>query len=191
MALVTCVAILASLPIPMWTATRAMLAIQSQHPALQWTAIVVAYIFSAILPLFYFALSRNAGALRLSKRRRLASLAGALAGLIVMAAGLPQWLESSRPHLTTIKMLLSDLATFACVALLIAFFRQTPDAHAPTSGFVSVIAGVAIIAGGLWLAFNLLALIVTPGTGVIRTLLEQACLFTAPCVVYRTGLRQG
>ena len=53
-----------SLPIPMWTATRTALAVPSTNTLFRWTAIVVAYLFSAILPLFYFALARNEGTSR-------------------------------------------------------------------------------------------------------------------------------
>src|SRR5579863_7579262 len=104
MALITCAAILASLPIPMWTATRTMLAIHTTHPLFRWIAIMLAYLYSAILPVFYFALSRNEGLPRLSKRLRWVSFAGALAGVAVVAAGL---------RLTTVKTLLSDAATLA------------------------------------------------------------------------------
>lgn len=151
---------------------------------------VVAYLFSAVLPLFYFALWRNEGTPRFSKRLRFASLAGALAGVVVMAAGLPLWSEATMP-----KMLLSDLATLACVLLLIAFFSGGTDrspADAPVSSLLRVMTRVAVIGGAIWLTFNLLALVLTVlqrteadmMEGAIRTLLEQFCLFTAPYIVY-------
>ncbi len=190
MALITGAAIVMSLPIPMWTATRTLLAVQSTHTLFRWTAILLAYAFSAILPLFYFALSRHDGTLRFSKHARFACIVGAIAGVIVMAAGLPEWLDTSRPAATTVKMLLSDFATLACVLLLIALFRQTTGPCDPISRLLSVMTRVAVIAGGIWMAFNLVALILRPGRGAIRTVLEQACLFTAPYVVYSGAPRR-
>ena len=166
---ITCAAIVASLPIPMWIATRAMLATPSAHSASGWTAIVVAYAFSAILPVFYFALSRegsrDAGTPRLPERFRAVSLAGAIAGGIVIAAGVPEWLEVSSFDLTALRMLLSDLANFACTLLLVAFYRGpggVPETDVPPSDLLRGITRVAVFAGGIWFIFNLLGLALTP-----------------------------
>jgi hypothetical protein len=75
--------------------------------------------------------------------------------------------------------------------LLIAFSRQTTETDAPISSLLSLMTKVAAIAGGLWLAFNLLALVLTPGMGAIRTLLDQACLFSMPYIVYGSTPRRG
>ncbi len=205
-ALVTCLAMVMSLPIPMWTATRAMLAIPSAHSLFGWSALILAYIFSAILPVFYFALYRNEGTLRLPGRLRFVSLAGAVAGGIVVAAGITQWAGSFRISLTTTKMLLSEFASLACILLLITLFRQatnSPYKDVPISRLLSVMTSVAVIAGGIWITFNVVAFAVTlriaasPGqesdirTGAIRTLLEQACLFTAPYIVFKSAPRRG
>jgi hypothetical protein len=195
LALVTCLAMVMSLPIPMWTATRAMLAIPSAHSLSGWTALVVAYIFSAILPVFYFALYRNQGTRRLSKRTRILSLVGAAAGAIVVATGLPLLAGSFGNSLTVTKMLLSDFVNLACVLLLITFFREangTPGIDIPASRWLAFVTRVAVIAGGLWFAFNLFGLVVALRngesadriTGAIRTLLEQSCLFSAPYIVF-------
>jgi hypothetical protein len=195
LALVTCLAMVMSLPIPMWTATRAMLAIPSAHSLSGWTALVVAYVFSAILPVFYLALYRNEGTLRLSKRMRVLSLVGAAAGAIVVATGLPLLAGSFGNSLTVTKMLLSDFVNLACVLLLITLFREAngaPGIAVPVSKWLALATKVAVIAGGLWFAFNLFGLIVALRngertdliTGSIRTLLEQICLFTAPYIVF-------
>jgi hypothetical protein len=155
-----------SLPIPMWNATQTMLAIRSTWAI---AATVLSYLLSAILPVFYFSLYRNDGIPRLSKRLRLLSLAGALAGGIVVAAGLSVWLETFshafRPYLTTLKMLLSDFVNLACILLLIAFFRQAsdePHAAVSISRLLRFVTRAALIAGGLWFTFNLLRLALTP-----------------------------
>jgi hypothetical protein len=203
-ALITCLAMVMSLPIPMWTATRAMLATQSAHSLYGWSALVLAYIFSAILPAFYFALYRNEGTLRIPGRLRFLCLAGAVAGGIVVAAGVSQWAGSFQISLATAKMLLSEFASLACILLLITFFRITanrPYTDVPISRLLNVMARVAVIAGGIWITINVIGLVLTwriaaragrsdMTTGAIRTLLEQACLFTAPYIVFRSALRR-
>jgi hypothetical protein len=180
----------------MWTATRTMLAIQTAHPLFRWPVIVLAYLYSAILPVFYFALSREEGMPLLPNRLRWVSFAGALAGVAVVVAG---------PPLTTMKTLFSDVATLACILLLMAFFRQGTDASptdAHVGGWLRLFARVAVIAGGIGFAFYLLAGVIAISnysqamartktdivTGAIRTLLELVCLFTAPFAVYRYTL---
>jgi hypothetical protein len=196
LAMVTCLAMVMSLPIPMWTATRAMLAIPSAHSPSGWSALVVAYLFSAILPLFYFALYRSEGTLRLPKRLRILSLVGVAAGGIVVATGLAQLVGSFGNSLTMTKMLLSDFVSLSCMLLLITFFREakgTPGIDIPVSRLLAFMSTVAVLAGGLWFAFNLFGLVVALRnrastdmiTGTIRTLLEQVCLFTAPFIVFK------
>lgn len=209
LALLTCVAMVAGLPIPMWTATRAMLAIQSAHSLFGWTALALAYVFSLILPVFYLVFSRNEGPSRLTKGLRLVSLAGAVAGGIVVAAGTPQFAGSTGTSLATVKMVLSDFVNLSCILLLITFFRQPADGaptDVPISKQLRFTSGAAVFGGVLWLFFNLIGLGVTafqvqndgnqPNaradmiTGAIRTVLEQICLFTAPYIIYRSALRR-
>jgi hypothetical protein len=214
-ALITCFAMVMSLPIPLWTATQTMLGIEARNSRVWWTVppIVLAFLITPILPVFYFAFSCHEGTLRLPKRLRLLSFAGALAGGMVVAAALPLWLEPFRPYPTTIKMLLSEFADLACILLLIALFRQSTDTPAidiPASRLLRMATTAAVIEGGVLLGFDLLALALTPwnyahlrdsvrpGTampphaeadmiaGAIRTLLDQICLFTAPWIVWRT-----
>ena len=190
LALATSIAIFFALQIPMWTATQAMLSTRS---ALSIPTIVIAYLFSAILPIFYFALYRNGAPPPLSKGLRALCPAGALAGASVMAAGLPEWMESGRPFLTTVKMLLTDLGNLSCILLLLALFLYAPGIVVPMSRMLRVATRVAAVGGGLWFILNLAGLVLAPEggkAGAIRTLAEQVCLFTAPYVVYLSSTRR-
>lgn len=175
LALLTCIAILASLPIPMWTATQTALIGASRFPAVKWGAIFLAYLFAAIPPVFYFALWRQPEVPRISGALRLLCLAGAGCGVIVVAAGLP---------VTTLKTALSDLATLSCVALLVVLSRGGNRGSSEVSGFLRRVTGIAIIAGTIWLAINMLAFVLSGYRGRFQTLLDQACLFTAPLLVF-------
>lgn len=204
--------------------------------------IVLLYLFLASLPVFCFALYRNEGTLRFPKRLRLLSLAAAFVFSIMVALGLPEWIASLRPYWTAMKTLdwrigatgiltaardprtishfstmLGEFSNLAYILLLIALFRHTSDESyqgVPVSRLLSFVTKVAVIAWGLWLAFILLTLVVTPysyfqlrnyalqigrtppqlGGMVarnIRSLLDQACLFVAPYTVYKSGLGPG
>ncbi len=166
----------AALPLPMWNATRNLVT-RPSLPVVVWAAVGIAYVFSAILPLFYFAMWRNiwsnGGEVRVPKRRRWFCLAGALCGVIVIVTQMP---------VTSVTTLLSVLATLSCVGLLIAMFRS-PGETGGTSRFLRSMTWIAVVGGALWFAINLLTLISNPGAGAVRTLLEQVCLFTAPFLV--------
>ena len=114
---------------------------------------------------------------------------------------------------STLRAGFSDLSY---ILLLIALSRQATDtssADVPNSRLLRLVTKVAVIAWGIWLAFNLVRVVLTPYSysqlrnyalqdGVtppklanamvdaIRTLLSQDCLFTAPYVVYKGRRRQ-
>jgi len=61
-ALIACIALILSLPVPMWNATQTMFALASTHPQRRGWIIpttVFIYLFTAIMPVIYFALYRN------------------------------------------------------------------------------------------------------------------------------------
>lgn len=157
----------------MWTATQNALA-AAAHPVTQWAAVVLAWLFAAILPLFYFALWRSEGKIRITGVLRWVSLAGAAAGGIVVGTSFP---------VMTLRTTFSDVATLSCVVLLIGIFLHAEETTGRPTRFLRVMTWVAIVGGGIWLAFNLLAMVIRPMEGTIKTVLEQACLFTAPVVV--------
>ena len=55
---------------------------------------LLAVCFTAILPVFYFALYRNEGLPDFPKSLRVLSLIAAIVLGIIMVAGLPRWIES-------------------------------------------------------------------------------------------------
>jgi hypothetical protein len=102
--------------------------------------------------------------------------------------------------------------------LLVAFCRQSGDesfapADMQASKFLRFVTKAAVILYGIWVAFNLFRVVVTPFThallqrlalkggrtppplsrmmlDVIQMVLTQACLFIAPYVVYNSWLRR-
>jgi len=235
-ALITCTAAVLSLVIPVWHGTRTILA---TNPPGKWNIPLMVFVsfLTAIMPVFYFALYRNEGPLGFPKHLRLLSLAAALTLSVIVAAELPAWIGSLGPYWTAMRALdwtrgaisivaaaqhpwtishvstlLGEFSNLACILLLIAFSRQITDEslpEIPVSRLLGLVAKVTVIAWGLWLAFNLIRVVLTPYTYVqarnyalqigrtppqladlmaepIRMLLQQACLFTAPYVVYKS-----
>ncbi len=159
---------------------RNALGASAPHPAVQWATIVLAWLFAAILPLFYFALWRSEGNLRIARPLRWVSLTGAAAGCIVVGTSFP---------VTTLRTTFSDLATLSCVVLLIVIFRHADETTGRPMSFLRLMSWVAILGGAIWLAFNVLAMVVRPSEGTVKTVLEQACLFTAPLMVFAAAAR--
>jgi hypothetical protein len=176
LALATAIALLAALPLPMWNATRNLVT-RPSVPVVVWIAVGIAYIFSTILPVFYFAMWRNAGDIGVSKRLRWFCLVGVLCGVIVIRDQMP---------VTTVTTALSMLATVCCIVLLIAMFLRPGDiGH--KSALLRAMTWIAVIGGVLWFGVSVLTFVSNPNPGALGTVLEQVCLFTAPFLVAATG----
>jgi hypothetical protein len=228
-ALTTCIAALLSLLIPTWRASQQMITIGSTR--LPWWNIltfVLAYLFTPILPLFFFALYRNETTLRFSKRLRQLSLAAALVWGAIVAVDLVEWIGSlgatsvlvgarAPRAISDVSVLLSEFSNLACILLLIAFFCQASDVsytEVQVSRVFRFVTKLPVIVGALVVTFALVRLVLTPYSYLqlrnyalqigrrppplpgmlaeaIRTLLTQACLFTAPFLVYYAGLGRG
>lgn len=224
---------------PAWTGARMILGIDSLRP---WfiPLFLLEFCVSAFMPLFYFALYRNEGLPEFPKRLPMLSLLAAIIFSGFTVAELPRWFESFGPDWATIRTLdwkpgaatmldavrepatireltsfLGVLSNFACVGLLVAFFRQDPKESSrgiSVSSFLFLMTKIAVIIGGLIVAGCLIRFLFMPylyiqlrdlatQNGVtpprlanlildaVRTLLIQACLFTAPYVVYRSRAR--
>ena len=227
-ALITCMAGVLSLLMPAWNAAQRVAALESTHP--RWWIIPVAVmgaLFTAILPVFYFALYRNRGTLRFSRRLRLLALTAALALGINVALGLPGWIGSlgqvgDRSVLTPERELwtvayvsgfFTVLSNAACAFMMVTVYRQRrdeSDSFAPVSKLLRVMTNAAVIAWGIWVAFNVVQLVLTPYTYAVlrrvslqigrtpppfhdivaeatRTLLSQAGLFAGPYIIWRGG----
>jgi hypothetical protein len=114
--------------------------------------------------------------------------------------------------------LVNELSNLAYTLLLVALFRQAGDDSDPDTPVLKALrltAKVAVIAWGIWLGFILVRMGVTPFVyhalreralragvtpprlgnilgEIIRQFLSQACLFTAPFIVYgicRNGVK--
>jgi len=107
------------------------------------------------------------------------------------------------------------LSSAAIIFMMIAVCRhvdEEPDASAPASKFFRVVTRVAVIAWGIWVAFNLCRLVLTPYwyatipgvafpvgrtpppfrdavAAAARMLLSQASLFIGPYVIWRGSSR--
>jgi hypothetical protein len=184
-ALVAGVATVLGSLIPGWNAALSMYAIESMR---QWSIplIVLGYCFDAILPVFYFALYRNEGLQDFPRSLRLLSLAAAIVLGIIMAAWLPQWIESFGAYWAEIRLLdwsagaatvsmvarepgtsrqlaalLSTFSNLAYIGLLVTFFRQERGESSediPVSKLLAVATKVAGIAWGLVVAGSLVRL---------------------------------
>ena len=245
-ALLACTTAVLGVLIPVWNATQEMAALESNHPVMKlWIipTVVLAWIFTATMPVFYFALYRNEGSLRFPKNLRQLSLVTALVLGVIVAMDLGGWIGSLGPYWTAMKALdwqigatsvltaardsrtisqvstvLAELSVFAYILLLIAFFRQPntelfTEADVAVSRMLGFVTKVTLVAWGIWVAFNLIRVGLTPFAFfrirsvalqigkpppqlasmmalATRTLLEQTCLFVAPYIVYNGSLRR-
>jgi hypothetical protein len=182
-ALITFVATVLGLLMPLWNAAQTVVGIAATHPLWKWwiiPAMMLVVLFSAIMPAFYFALYRNEEPLRFPKDLRPLSLAAALMLAIVMVVGFPQWVgvfgsgESKSVltdaleawNMSQIATLLSGCSNLAYMLLLVTFFRHSNDASSAVpskSALLRLTTKVAVIVWGIWLVGNLIhLLILTP-----------------------------
>jgi hypothetical protein len=164
-ALVACIATVIGVAIPMWNSTRQMLALESNIGKLgAIAAILVGYVFTAIVPLFYFALSRNDGHLLVSRNmRRMAMTAAAVIGLLGVAA-IPGWIGTFRGEnvlefaarpwtIGDTAAALGVIANLAGILPLVALVRLANDGSSERGVSVSrllrIVTKVAVIAGGI------------------------------------------
>jgi hypothetical protein len=219
-ALITFIATVLGLLIPVWRLTQQVAATRLPVWA-RVSFILFGYLFSAIMPLFYFALYRNEGTLRFPIHlRRLSLITALLFGAISMLdwkrVGSASIVAIARDPrmIDQIAILLGECSNLAYILLLLAFFRQADGSFTPTdvpvSRLLSFVTKAALTLWGIWVAFNLVRVVVAPFAyavavskagrtplplsgmmlEVIQMLLTQACLFIAPYVVYNSWLRR-
>ena len=235
-ALAACISAVLGNLLPLWNAIHIMLSLgATDFPwRLLRISVVVLTALTAITPVFYFALYKNAGPLRIPRRLRLLALSCAFVDGLILATGLPKWVLSLVPYGQSMKTLdggiahfvrdpkpmeqvslaLQMLAEITYVFLLIAIFRQRSDrseTNAPVSRQLSLVTKVTVITLGFVMSVLLLGLLLTPYTfyklrnypfplvgmiptfgelfiGQLKALLQEACLFAAPYIVYRICL---
>jgi membrane-bound ClpP family serine protease len=103
-ALITFIAAVLGLLIPVWRLTQQAAAIGLPVWA-RVPVLLFGYLFTAIMPVFFFALYRNQGTLRFSKHLRLLSLIAALVFGLIVAWDLSGWVESIGSYWRTVSML--------------------------------------------------------------------------------------
>jgi len=174
---VTCVASVLAVAIPMWNFTRRMLALESRIGLLIAIAgILVGYVFTAIVPLFYFALYRNKGDLSISRNMRRISITAAGAIGILSLAAILRWIAFSqgdsvldataKPWTTSDTAALISLGANVSVVLLLSALFRLAGIGSPESGiaskFLDLLTKVAVVAGGIVAVGCVVGLAATP-----------------------------
>ena len=194
-ALTACVSVVVAILQPTWNGLHTILSFPVPNLNWRWVQIPIAALltaFTALLPLFYFALYKNQSPLRIPKRLRLLALSGALVYSVIVAAKLPEWIKSLIAYWGWIKTLDWSLGatsvlsfvrdsgtigqlTFALgvvsdvvyVSLLIAIFHQEnhpSEARVPISNLLRRVTKITFIAWGLVVSATLFVLLLTPFT---------------------------
>jgi hypothetical protein len=177
-ALVACIAGVLSLAIPMWNFTRQMLALESNIGKLgAIVAILVGYVFTAIVPLFCFALYRNEGGLLVPRDMRWIAMTAAAVMGILSVAGIPGWIGSfrrdsvlhsaARPWtIGDTSTALGQIANLAAVLLLVALFRLAGDGSSERGVAVStllrLLTKIGVMTGGIVALGCVVGLVATP-----------------------------
>lgn len=169
-----------------------MAAIETTRPLWIWwiiPAAVLTSLFTAIMPVFYFALYRNESPLRVPKRLRLLALTAVLTFGVIVVVDLSGWITSLESYwkamatvdwksgATSILTIARDRRTFgqlstvlgevsnvAYILLLIAIFGQSSDqsdAGVPVAPFLRSTTKLTVIAWGIALVFVCLGLLLT------------------------------
>jgi hypothetical protein len=162
----------------MWNFTRQMLALASKIGTLAAIAVISGgYVFTALVPLFYFALYRNEGHPPVSRSTRCILLTtAAVIGILALAAIL-EWVGSlpgnsvlhagRRPWtIGDTSTLLSLIADVAGILLLYALFRLAgngvSESGVAVSRLLRLSTKIAVITGGIVAIGCLVGLAATP-----------------------------
>ena len=158
-----------------------------------WTLagiLILVILYSAIIPIFYFALYRNEAPLYFLKRLRLLALIAAFTFAVIVLTTLPAWIRSLAAYLAVLaafdwsigansvlafvrdprtigqlSTLLGELSNIAGILMLIVIFRgadEPLEADVPVSRLLRVVTKVAVISWGLWVAFLVVRVIAMP-----------------------------
>ena len=164
------------------------------------------------MPAFYFALFLDPGTVHVSERLRLLARTAAFIVGILFVVQVAPWIKSPVWSMSTF---LNALATIADILLLNALCRDprySSEEASPISPLLYVVTKVTVIVWGVWVAFTLVRLVLTPfshwlirsqasrvgregpaladmATEAAVTFLSQACLLAAPYIVYKTRVK--
>lgn len=172
--------------VPLWNALQSTFQTWSTPPLQPWRvpAVVILFLFSAIQPLFCYALCRSRGPLDISKELRGVSLIAAIAFGLIIGATLFQFAESVNSYSTAMRTqrifeggghaanpfadaslsglaldFLRDLSNLGYLALLIALWREEEnpgDFGTPISSFLRIVTRIAVVTAGVGVALFLL-----------------------------------
>jgi hypothetical protein len=210
-ALIACIASVIVVVESLWDGASRMAALGVTGS--QWwviPAFALLTLFSAIMPVFYFALYRYEGTMRFARPLRKLALGAAVTLGIVTALRSPAWAGSWNPA-----AIAKHLANFTYILLLVSMSRDAVGEQSAqsASNFLSVVTKVAVVTWSVWVAFQLVRLAIveftysslktyayqvghTPPTlrdmamDVILTLFSQASLLAAPYIVWQSGYGQ-
>lgn len=193
-ALIACVAGVLSLPVPIWNGMQTVTAVTATKNDFWKSAgiliLVLLILYSAVIPIFYFALYRNEYPLYFSKPLRLLALIAAFTFAVILLTTLPAWIRSLAAYLAVFAAfdwsigatsvlafvrdsrtigqlftLLGELSNIAYILVLIAMFRRADEpleADAPVSRLLRTMTKIAVISWGLWVAFLVVRVIAMP-----------------------------
>ena len=204
-ALFACIATVLGMAVPIWNSARQILALESRIGQMGAIAAIVAIsLFTAIVPLFYFALYRDMGDLPVPGSTRWLAMTAAVTILIVILAAIPGWIESFRSESVldgtarpwTIGDTCSLLGAVKCVAdilLLVALFRlagAVSEKGVAVSKLLRVLTRVAVIAGGIAAVWWVMWVVATPWVYLdvrdrIRMAIMLMCGYVAPFLAWR------
>jgi hypothetical protein len=215
-ALLACITSVAGLLTSLWYSAQSFIATASQVPLGILIAAplgVLAFLLTALLPIFYFALYRDERPVQVSGRLRLLARTAAFILGILLAFQLAEWIKSP---VSPIPTSLNALATIGNILLLNALSRDAGDQSEDdpsVSALLYVVTKVTVITWGVCVAFNVLRVLLLPYTysqlrdyalsigrhgpaladmikEAVQTFLSQACLLAAPYVVYQSRVKR-
>jgi hypothetical protein len=179
-ALAACAATVLSVAMPMWNlwnSARQMFAMETNIGQLgAISSIVVGCLFTATLPLFYFALYRNEADLPISRDMRWVAMTAAVVIGILGVAAIPGWIGSFRREsvieitgrpwtVSDTSNAIGEVANLAALSLLVALFRLVSDGSergVAVSNLLRVATRMAVIAGGIAAVGCVVGLAATP-----------------------------
>lgn len=208
-ALIALIASILSLVTPLWNALVRISGLGTLG-SLWWILPSSTFILclSAILPLFYFALARDAGSMRFPRYLRKLALVAALAGCIVAVLRLQ--VPGALSDWPSVISLLSNAAYLLLLLVISHEPGELPRPQVPPSTFLVRITRVAVVVWGAWVAFQFVRLAIVASTygqltqlaaqvgraaptrqeimvDIILTFGSQAALLAAPFIVWRSG----
>ncbi len=192
--IIACVTGVLSLPVPIWNALQTIAVVTEPKNGI-WKAagifaLMLLTLFTAIIPVFYFALYHDEAILHFPKRLRLLALIAAFTFAVIVLTATIEWISSLTAYFAALwafdwsvgatsvlafvrdprtighlSTLLGELSNIAYILVLIAIFRwadEPLEGGVPVSRLLRVMTKVAVVAWGVALLAVVLGLLFTP-----------------------------